>query len=56
MYLWGVEQVEGMVEPEVDEPQESGVQLCESSHDSVVHICWVLEGKTKGLTKSQWLK
>lgn len=37
-----------MVESEVDEPQKSGVQLCESCHYSVVDICWVLkEQKTE---------
>lgn len=53
-YLWWVEQVEGMVESEVDEPKESGVQLCESCHYSVVDICWVLKGKKTTVTMSQW--
>ena len=46
-YLWWVEQVEGMVQSEVDEAQESGVQLCESCHYSVVDICWVLKEQKK---------
>lgn len=43
VYLWWVEQVEGMVQSEVDEPQQSGVHFCESRHYSVVDICWVLK-------------
>jgi len=44
-YLWWVDQVEGMVQPEVDEAQQSGVQLGERGHDSVVNISWMLRGK-----------
>ena len=48
IYLWWVSQVEGMVNSEVYEPQESGVQLCKSCHHPVVDICWVLkEHKTE---------
>lgn len=48
VYLWWVEQVEGMVESEVYEPKQSGVHFCESCHYPVVDICWVLkEGRKK---------
>lgn len=48
-YLWWVKQIEGVVESEVDKPQERGVQLCESCHYSVVNICGVLKGQKTDL-------
>lgn len=47
LYLWWVNQIEGMIESEVDETQESCVELCESCHDSVVNICRVLKEQNK---------
>lgn len=34
-----------MVESEVNEAQQSSVELCESCHHSVVDICRVLKGE-----------
>lgn len=45
-YLGWVNQVEGLVEAKVDEAQQCGVELCESGHDSVIHICRVLNMNT----------
>lgn len=41
-YLGRVVQVEGLVEAEVDEAQQGGVELGEGGHDPVVHVCRVL--------------
>lgn len=37
-------QVERLVEAEVDEAQQSGVELGEGGHDPVVNVCRVLGG------------
>lgn len=46
-YLRGVVQVEQLVEAEVDEAQQCGVELSEGGHDPVVHVCRVLRN-TRG--------
>lgn len=46
-HLWGVIQVERLIEAKVDKAQKSGVELCESSHHPIVHICWVLGRKKR---------
>lgn len=43
-YLGRVVQVERLVEAEVDEAQQCGVELSEGGHDPVVNICRVLQG------------
>lgn len=42
-HLGRVGQVEGLVQTEIDEPKQGGVELCERGHHSVIHICWVLQ-------------
>lgn len=42
-HLWRVVEVEGLVEAEVDKAKESGVELGEGGHHSVVHVCRVLK-------------
>lgn len=45
-YLWWITEVEGLIEAEVDKAKQCGVELCESGHDSVIHICRVLNTTT----------
>lgn len=45
-YLRWVSKVEGLVEAEVDEAKQCGVELCKSGHDSVIHICRMLNTHT----------
>lgn len=40
--LGRVDEVEGLVEAEVDEAEQCGVELCKRGHNSVVYICRVL--------------
>ena len=48
-YLGWVDQVEGLVEAEVDEPQKGCIHLCERGHDSVVHICGMLPERERAV-------
>lgn len=45
-YLRRVNEVEGLVESEVHEAKQCGVELCESGHDSVIHIRRMLNVNT----------
>lgn len=48
-YLGRVAQVERLVEAEVDEAQQGGVELGEGGHDPVVHVSWVLGAQEAGV-------
>ncbi len=50
-YLWRVLEVEGVVETEVYEPQESGVELHERQHDTEINISWHLHPKQRKQVK-----